>query len=421
MFYETEDIVVLKGWVSAVRDLNKIIFLIVREDGRYYQATLTEENEPNFSIARSLKPEDVIVLRGKIKLNSDVINNFEITPLEIKILAHAEQPIPLNMNEKIDSTLDKQLDYRFLSLRKEKQHAIFKIESTVTYFINDFFQKKGFVNFHSSKIVSQATEGGANVFPIVYFDKTAYLAQSPQFYKQMMVIAGYPKVFEIGPVFRAEPHHTTRHLCEYTSVDIEMGFIESYEEIMKIMEELMVKLLKFVHKKNKTELDILGARAELQHYKFPRIPFKEAKKILKEKYSKEIGDDIDPEGERMLGEYVKNKYKSDFFFLTEFPWSAAQFYHMRKAGEEDVTYRADLIYKGLEITTLAQREHRYDVLLSQLKEKGLDPEKFSFYLDFFKYGAPPHGGGGTGLERIVKQMLDLQNIAEATLLPRTPE
>jgi aspartyl-tRNA synthetase len=330
--------------------------------------------------------------------------------------------VPLNLNKNVVSSLDKELDYRFLSLRRQNISAIFKIESTVTNSIGRFFEKEGFYSIHSSKIVSQATEGGANVFPVIYFDKTAYLAQSPQFYKQMMMAAGFEKVFEIGPVFRAEPHHTTRHLTEYTSVDIEMSFIKSYEEIMRVMEGMMVNIYSDVMKDNKPELKLLGITLKVPKTPFPQVSVREAQKILATygKTSKE-GEDLDPEGERIIGKHVEDTTGSQFFFLTRFPWEVAQFYHMRDDKDKSVTYRADLIFKGLEITTLAQREHRYDVLVSQAKDKGLDPEKFRFYLDFFRYGVPPHGGSGTGLERIVKQMLNLENVAEATLLPRTPD
>ncbi|MFH7882691.1 MAG: amino acid--tRNA ligase-related protein, partial [Candidatus Aenigmatarchaeota archaeon] len=238
--------------------------------------------------------------------------------------------------------------------------------------------------------------------------------------KQMMMSAGFEKVVEIGPVFRAEPHHDTRHLCEYTSIDIEVSYIKSYEDIMKYLEKALQYTIKKVIKINQKELEILGIKPEIPKLPFPRITIKEAKEILKSKYNKEEEEDLDPEGERLMGSYVKETYNSDFFFLTEFPWSVAQFYHMRKKEDNNVTYRADLIYKGLEISTLAQREHRYEILLNQLKEKGLHPEEFKFYLDFFRYGVPPHGGAGLGLERIVKQMLNLENVQESTLLPRTP-
>ncbi len=423
MITEKENEVTLYGWVESSRNLGKLLFLRIRDkEGSYQVTVIKEENAEIYENAKDIRLESVVEVKGVKKKNEKVINGYEIIPKNIKLLTKAEQPVPLNLNENVESSLDKELDYRFLSLRKPKTTAVFKIQSTVSNSTVEFFEKEGFHQMHSSKIVSQATEGGANVFEVVYFDKTAYLAQSPQFYKQMMMAAGFEKVFEIGPVFRAEPHHTSRHLTEYTSIDIEMSFIKSYEDVMSVMEKYMAHILDSVKKKNRKELELLGKKLEAQKMPFPRVTIKEAAAILKE-YGKKLTaeGDLDPEGERVVGQHIKEKTGSDFFFLTEFPWSIAQFYHMRDPNDPSLTLRADLIYKGLEITTLAQREHRYEVLLKQLREKGLDHEKFAFYLDFFRYGVPPHGGSGTGLERIVKQMLDLENVAEATLLPRTPD
>ncbi len=413
----------IKGWAENVRNLGGLAFITLRDINGKYQITVSKNsNSELFEKLPDIKAESVLEVVGEKKNNEKAVNGYEIIPKKLEILTVAEQPVPLNLSEKVQSSLDKELDFRFLSLRKPKTAAIFKIQSTVSNAITKFFEDNGFYQIHSSKIISQATEGGANVFQIIYFDRTAFLAQSPQFYKQMMMAAGFEKVFEIGPVFRAEPHHTSRHLTEYTSVDLEMSFINSYEDVMTVMENLMVRIFKEVKERNRKDLELYGIELEELKTPFPRITIKEAAEILK-KYGNKLKDDgdIDPEGERIMGQYVKEKYGSDFFFLTEFPWSIAQFYHMKKEGNEDVTNRADLIYKGLEITTLAQREHRYDVLIKQLNEKNLDPEKFKFYTDFFRYGVPPHGGSGTGLERIVKQMLNLENVAEATLLPRTPD
>ncbi|MEM0144027.1 MAG: aspartate--tRNA(Asn) ligase, partial [Candidatus Parvarchaeum sp.] len=369
------------GWVEGVRNLGGIAFINLRDINGKYQVTVSKESDPKiFEKLQEIKSESVIKVIGVKKDNQKAVNGYEVIPEELDVITVAEQPIPLNLSEKVQSSLDKELDFRFLSLRKPKVAAIFKIQSTVSDAIVKFFEDNGFYNIHSSKIISQATEGGANVFQVLYFDKTAFLAQSPQFYKQMMMAAGFEKVFEIGPVFRAEPHHTTRHLTEYTSVDLEMSFINSYEDVMTVMERLMSRIFKEVKERNKKDLELYGVELEELKTPFPRITIKEAGSILK-KYGNNLKEDgdIDPEGERIMGQYVKEKYGSDFFFLTEFPWSIAQFYHMRKEDDKTVTNRADLIYKGLEITTLAQREHRYEVLIKQLQEKNLDPEKFKFY------------------------------------------
>ncbi len=423
MLKEENGKIKLIGWVENIRNLGGLAFISVRDIKGIYQVTVSKDsNQEIFEKIPIIKVESVIEVTGEKKENNKAVNGYEVIPESLKVVTTAEQPVPLNLSDKVKSSLDKELDFRFLSLRKPKVAAIFKIQSTVSNAIVKFFEDNGFYQIHSSKIISQATEGGANVFEVVYFDKTAFLAQSPQFYKQMMMAAGFERVFEIGPVFRAEPHHTSRHLTEYTSVDLEMSFINSYEDVMSVMENLMVRIYEEVIKRNKNDLELYRVDLQIPKIPFPRVTIKEAGEIL-QKYGSKLKEDgdIDPEGERILGQYVKEKYGNDFFFLTEFPWSIAQFYHMRKESDKNVTNRADLIYKGLEITTLAQREHRYDVLVEQLKEKNLDPEKFKFYTDFFRYGVPPHGGSGTGLERIVKQMLNLENVAEATLLPRTPD
>ncbi len=407
--------IVFDGWVKNIRDIGKIIFLVLRDKDGEYQAVV--KNEELLEEARKLRNESVIHLEGKKQQKE---NEFEILAEKIEPYTIADQPIPLNLNENVISGLDKEIKYRFLSLRKPKVGAVFKIESTVNNAIQEFLDKEGFYSIHTSKIVATGTEGGAEMFPIKYFDKTAYLAQSPQFYKQMMMAGGFEKVAEIAPAFRAEPSRDTRHLCEFISVDIEISFIKTYEDVMKIIERMLRYAIEKVIERNKKELEILQLKLEPPEIPFPRITMKEAKRIIEKEYGVKYpeDDELDSKGEKMLGDYIKKTTGNDFVFLTEFPWKVAQFYHKR-IGE--VTDRADLIYKGMEISTGSVREHRYDTLLEQAKEKGLNTDNLQFYLEFFKYGIPPHGGAAIGLERFVKQMLNLENIQEAVLLPRTPD
>ena len=413
--------VVVAGWVQEIRDFGRMKFIVIRDKEGLIQLTAKKGfvEDKIFEKLNDVTKESVIAVRGNVLKNEQAPNGIELIPKEIEVLSRAEAPIPLEFL-KIESNLDKRLDWRFLDLRNPKISSIFKVESFVCNSVREFFFKNGFVEIHTSKIISSATEGGANVFPIDYFKKRAFLAQSPQFYKQMMMATGIDKVFEIAPAFRAEPHHTTRHLCEYTSIDFETAFINGYEDVIEIMEDLFVYLLKEVRKKCVNELKIFNKEIKIPKKPFPRVSMKEANELIKKEGKRVVGDDLDPEGEKLLSKIVKRKYGHDFVFLTEFPWSVAQFYHMRKKDDPSVTYRADLIWNGLEVTTLAQREHRYQVLLEQCKEKGLNPEKFSFYLNFFKYGMPPHGGAGTGLERVVSRILGIENIRETTLLPRDP-
>jgi nondiscriminating aspartyl-tRNA synthetase len=416
--------VTIKGHLEEVRDLGGLKFAVIRDIDGKVQVVLNKKTAPlNLLQGIDATPrESVVKVVGTVKADKRAPSGFEIAPLSFELISPAETPLPIDIVGKTETNLDLRLDWRFLDLRRPEIAAIFKIQSKVGQGVREFFGKKGFYEIHTSKIVSQATEGGANVFPVFYFKKSAYLAQSPQFYKQMMIAAGFEKVWEIGPVFRAEPHHTPRHICEYVSIDLEMGYIAGYEDVMNVVEELVVNVVNSVIEECPKELAVLEKKLNVPNRPFPRITMREAYQLLSQRSVKiEYGSDLDPVGERELGQAVKEKHGHEFVFLTEFPWKVAQFYHMRKIDEPDWTYRADLLYKGLEICTLAQREHRYEILGKQAKEKGLNQKDFQFYLDFFRYGVPPHGGGALGLERIVMQLLDLPSIRESTLLPRTPE
>lgn len=416
--------VTVLGNLEDVRDLGGLKFLVIRDIRGRIQAVVNRSRAPSemMALLDSLTKESVIRVAGTVKADQRAPGGFEIHPSNVEIVSKAESPLPIDVAGKTETSLDLRLDWRFLDLRRPEVSSIFRLQSKVGKAVREYFDQNGFIEIHTSKIVSQATEGGANVFSLMYFKRPAYLAQSPQFYKQMMIAAGFEKVWEIGPVYRAEPHHTPRHICEYVSIDLEMGYIQSHEDVMRVIENLMVYVLRSVAQEGKEELETQGKQLRVPSLPFPRVTMEEAYSLLEEKGVQiRRGSDLDPAGERELGQIVSEKYGSDFVFLTEFPWSVAQFYHMRKPSDPLHTNRADLLYKGLEICTLAQREHRYEVLLSQTKEKGLNPSDFKFYLDFFRYGVPPHGGGALGLERIVMQMLDLKNIRESTLLPRTPE
>lgn len=412
------------GHLEDVRDLGGLKFLVLRDIQGRIQVVVNKSRASSEMIILldSLTRESVVRVSGIVKADPRAPGGFEIHPTSVEVVSKAESPLPIDVAGKTETNLDLRLDWRFLDLRRPEVSSIFRLQSKVGKAVREYFDQNGFIEIHTSKIVSQATEGGANVFSLMYFKRPAYLAQSPQFYKQMMIAAGFEKVWEIGPVYRAEPHHTPRHICEYVSIDLELGYIQSHEDVMRVVENLMTYVLRNVAQEAKDELEIHGKQLRIPALPFPRVTMEEAYSLLEERgVPVTRGSDLDPTGERELGQIISEKYGSDFVFLTEFPWSVAQFYHMRKPSDPAYTNRADLLYKGLEICTLAQREHRYDVLMSQAKEKGLNASDFRFYLDFFRYGVPPHGGGALGLERIVMQMLDLKNIRESTLLPRTPE
>ena len=413
----------IAGWVDSIRVHGRLVFIMLRDRSGKMQVVVKKNvSEQAWRVARKLSPESVIAVRGILSESKTVHGGREIVAKEIVVLSRAS-PLPIDIREPEKTVLAKRLNWRYLDLRNPRIMKIFIIESEVVVSMVKWFEEHGFINIFTPKIVGTATEGGAEVFGIEYFGKPAFLAQSPQLYKQMGVIAGLEKVFEIGPAFRAEPHHTTRHLTEYTSVDFEMGFIDSYEDVMDTLELLLLDVLRQVIDRYKGEIEELFPDARIAlPAKIPRISIKDAYRLLRESgYEVEEGEDLGSDGERALGSIIEREYNSPLVFVTEYPWNARPFYTMRKDNEPEYTWSFDLLYGGLEIATGGQREHRYEKLVEQLHERGLNPESFKWYLEMFRYGAPPHGGAGIGLERVVMQLLGLRNIREARLLPRDPE
>jgi aspartyl-tRNA synthetase len=322
-----------------------------------------------------------------------------------------------------DSSGDKRMDWRFLDLRVPKNALVFKIQTTFLHALRTYWVEHDFIEIHTPKLMASASESKAELFEVDYFEGKAYLAQSPQFFKQMAQPAGFGKIFEVGPAFRADPSFTSRHATEFTSVDTEFSWIESHEDVMKLHEELLVAGFQAVKDKHGDEIKALwDVEITVPTRPFPRVPLAEAKRIVAERGYEvpRADDDMDPEGERQIAQWAQDTYGHEFVFLTDYASSIRPFYHMRHEGDPTVTNSYDLIFNGVEISTGAQREHRIDVLVEQAKEKGLDPEELDFYLDFFRYGVPPHGGFGMGLSRVLMLMLHLPNIREATYLFRGP-
>jgi len=411
--------VLIKGWVSETRNLGKVQFVLLRDKTGLIQCVSHNENLQK-QISK-ISNESVVEIEGLVKLNKIAKKGIEISIEKINLLSESLTPLPIDTSEKSKTLIDKRLDYRFLDLRRPKISAIFKIRSKIFNIVSNFFDNNGFVSINTPKITAGGVESGAEQFSIDYFGKEAFLTQSPQVYKQMFVLSGLEKVYEIGTVFRAEKSHTTRHLTEFTGIDFEIGFIKDENDIMDIIEEFFKYLLKDLKEKCKEELSLLNVKIEIPE-NILRITLDEAKKLLEKKGKKlKENDDPDPEAEKLIGELVKEKYDSDFVFLTLYPWEKRPFYHMRPENNKKVTKSFDLLYKGVEIATGAQREHRYNILKEQAKEKGIDLDKMSFYADIFKYGSCPHGGVGLGFDRIVQRLLNLDNVREAILLPRDPE
>ena len=413
--------VVIMGWVHILRDKGKIKFLVLRDEQGQCQVTIPQArvSEEVFEASEQLKPEYAVAVTGKVVAAKQVASGAEIIPTKIRIINTAQR-LPIDVVEgKVDIDLDTRLNYRILDLRKPSINAIFRVQHSLVRFAREYLESNGFVEIHTPKIVAEATEGGANLFEIKYFDKKAYLAQSPQFYKQLMLLAGFGRVFEIAPVFRAEKHNTRRHVNEYTSFDFEMAWITDVDDVMKMEERMLNHSFKKTSEAAANELGLLGIELVVPKVPFKRIKYAEAIDLLNSE-GKELAvtDDIDPEAERLLGEIFPEKFGTDMVFLTHYPLELRPAYTMPSSTDEGMTESFDLTYKGMEITTGGQRIHIYDLLVRRFKAKGFDPDVFAFYLDPFKYGAPPHGGLGLGVERLTMQMLGIENIREAILLPR---
>ena len=418
--------VTLSGWVATVRNYGKIAFIDLRDREGITQLFLNKDLAKEYS---TLHPESVILVHGKVnarpanQVNQEMSTGaVEVEVKDLTLVTEAEAPLPIEVKEDTTTQIDKRLDYRFLDVRREHVNSIFLVRSKILMATVEFFDKAGFVAIQSPKLTASGVESGAEEFKLPYFGKTAALAQSPQVYKQMFVVSGLEKVYEIGPVFRAEKSHTTRHLTEFTGIDMEMGFIDSEEDVMKVVEHYFASLLSSLKKNSAEYFKKLGVTIDVPKLPFPRLSLHEARKILMQKGKvMPENDDLDADAEKMIGEYVKEKYKTDFVFMLDYPWAKRPFYHMQSDREKNCTKSFDLLYKGVEIGTGAQREHRLDILEKQAKEKGIDLKNMPFYRDIFRFGCPPHGGVGLGLDRITAQMLDLSNVREAILLPRDPE
>ena len=415
--------VLVKGWVSEIRALGKVQFIVIRDKTDNVQCVAHKDTlkEDLFNKIPKISIESVIEIEGQVKTSKQAKKGFEIAIENLKVLAEAQTPLPIDTSEKSKTLIDKRLDYRFLDIRRPQVNAIFRIRSKVFNFVSNFFDSKGFISINTPKITAGGVESGAEQFSIDYFGKEAFLTQSPQVYKQMFVVAGLERVYEIGEVFRAEKSHTTRHLTEFTGIDLEMGFIKDENDVMDVLDELMKYVLEEVKEKCKKELELLNIKIEVPK-KIPRITLEEARKLVEKKGKKIMeNDDLDAEGEKLIGEIIKEKHDSDFVFITLYPWEKKPFYQMKDSKNKKVTKSFDLVYKGVEISSGSQREHNYNVLKEQSKEKGIDIDKMSFYADIFKFGAPPHGGAGIGFDRLIQRMLNLENVREAILLPRDPE
>ncbi|OGF68659.1 aspartate--tRNA(Asn) ligase [Candidatus Giovannonibacteria bacterium RIFCSPLOWO2_02_FULL_45_14] len=413
-------VVKIAGFVQIIRDQGGIKFLIIRDATGIVQVVV-KKNTDAMKPAESLSHESVVEIFGFLKEEKQAPGGFEVVADKIEVLSHADPELPIPVFEKGQEETDQsiRMDWRWIDLRKPKNILIFKIWTSMEAAFREYWFSHNYIEIHSPKLIGTASESGAEVFEVKYFDRTAYLAQSPQFYKQMAMAAGFEKVFEVGPVFRAEPSFTSRHATEFVGYDLEMSYIKSHDEVMAEEEKLLEHVIGAIKKRHGEEIkETFGLEVNVPKIPFPKLTMAEAKKILKDLKIESKGEDLSSEEEKKISEYVKEKNKHDFVFITDYPASVRPFYHMRDEKDSMLTKSFDLLWGGLEVTTGAQREHRYDILLSQAKEKKMKIEAIQFYLNFFKYGCPPHGGIGMGPARMMMQLLGLDNVREVMFLYR---
>ncbi|MEU9342083.1 aspartate--tRNA(Asn) ligase [Streptomyces sp. NPDC048278] len=413
----------VSGWVNTLRLQSKMQFVVVRDHTGMVQVTHKRSGEGDEVEAtlEGLTTESAVRITGRVVENPIVkLGGLELVPESVEILNRAETPLPIDEH----TGLEHRLDWRFLDVRRRPQaQLLFAVQTTFEQGMREYAYAQGCTEMHTPKLMGTASESGAEVFELGYFDRSAYLAQSPQFFKQMAIAAGIDRVFEIGPVFRAEPSFTSRHATEFTGVDVELAWINGVEDVMTFEEQMLTHgIAKVADLHGDAIRETFGVEVVVPATPFPRITMAEAQKILRANgWDPEgVKEDLDPEGERGIASYIKEQTGHEWVFITHYPTSIRPFYHMRPADNPGLTLSFDLLWKGLEVTTGAQREHRYDVLLKQAAEKGMSTEPMQDYLNSFRYGCPPHGGLGMGLGRVLMVLLGLESLREATFLFRGP-
>ena len=410
------------GWVQTLRLQRRMQFVVLRDETGAVQLTNRREIHPELDHQLdALSVGSAVAITGRVVDAPQVkLGGIEVLVDSVDLVSIAEQPLPIAET----SNPDLRLDWRFLDLRSPRQHLVFRIGDLFEQRMRSFLLGRGFTELHTPKLMGAASESGAEVFRVDYFGSSAYLAQSPQFYKQMAIAAGFDRVMEVGPVFRAEPSFTSRHSTEFTGLDLEMAWIDSVDDVMRMEEEMLADAVAGVRDAFGQEVDeVFGADLVVPETPFPRMTLADAREQLLQagwRPGDPSTQDLDGEGERMLSKLVADKFGHQFVFVTEYPVSVRPFYHMRPADDPSVTSSFDLLWNGLEVTTGAQREHRYEVLVRQAAEKGIALEPISHYVNAFRYGCPPHGGLGIGINRLLMKLLNLPSIREATLFFRGP-
>lgn len=415
----------VEGFIDNIRNLQWVQFVILRDKTGKVQITIEKEPSENQELVETINHltlESTVKIKGKLLESPKVkLNGMEIIPSHIEVTSISSPELPVNIKEKDAQEIDTRLDYRFLDLRNEYNAKIFSIQSEMVKSMREYLYQNDFMEIHTPKLIAAASESGSEVFEVKYFDRKAYLAQSPQFYKQMAMASGFERIFEVGPVFRAENSNTSRHTTEFTGFDLEFSYINSYEDVMDLEEALLTKMLKDIKEKyGDYILETYGKEVIVPENKFPRVKLADLYQALETRYGYKVEDaakvDLTTEAEKLAYQYAMEEYHSEFIFVTDYPSEKRAFYHMRKNG---IPQGYDLIWRGVEITTGAQREHRYDILKAQAEEKGLTKD-VEFYLEFFKYGCPPHGGFGLGVDRLTMLLLGLPSLKESMFIFRGP-
>lgn len=417
----------LQAFVDNVRNIKWVQFVILRDETGKVQLTIEkslEENKELVEIVNELTNESTVKIKGKLVENPNVkLNGMEIIPTMIEVTSkNLGEELPFNYKDLDNVNLDTRLDYRFIDLRNEKNAFIFKVQSTLIQYMREYLYKNDFTEIHTPKLIGAASESGSEVFEVKYFDTKAYLAQSPQFYKQMAMSSGLNRIFEIAPCFRAENSNTNRHATEFTSFDIEFSYIDSFDDVMELEAEMLAYGLSHLKEelgdkiKELYDIDII-----VPTLPFPKMSLQDIYKEIEERYGYSVPEsektDLTTEAERLVGRLAMDKYGHEFMFVTDYPAEKRAFYHMRNS--EGILQGYDLIWRGVEITSGAQREHRYEEICKNAKEKGLDKD-VEFYLDFFKYGCPPHGGFAIGVDRLTMLLLNIPSVKETQFLFRGP-
>lgn len=407
----------IHGSIYKIRKMREFAFVLLRTSKQIVQCIYSKEYA-NFTLDE-LVEESCVIITANVRSEERSRKGYDLILIEVEVLSMPVLASPIVINNKcVDTSIDNLLNFRPITLRNEKERTIFRIQAFVTYAMREFLQSSGFIEIHTPKIVYAGAEGGANIFQLNYFGKEAYLAQSPQFYKQMMV-GVYEKVYEIAPVFRAEKHDTSRHLNEYTSVDFEMGYIESFEDIMQIETAMLKYVMHYLMEKCPEEIALLKAKIPAIH-EIPTIKFIEAKERIAKEYNRTIRDltDFEPEEEKLLCKLIEKETGSEFVFVTHYPSQKRPFYTMDSPENRNETLSFDLLFRGLEITTGGQRIHDYNMQVAKMKECEMTVELFESYLMMHQYGMPPHGGLGLGLERFTAKLLGFENVRRTALFPR---